>query len=581
MTERELLDVLDTPIYFIDAKHVVVWMNRAAQNAVPGIVKGMPWTDVQPRLPRTHIFRFHEVQVGGEPGVMVEGTPSVDPALLSELERLRQANEDLETILDTLFDEVFVTDGEGVVLRVNTAAEQLYGLQNSDIVGRTVFDLEREQVFYPSVAAMVLQRRRRVTALQETKNGHRLVVTGSPVFDREGRIVRIVCYTRDLTSSRSWPSVAVQGVGQGVEIPRDSGLVAENPAMKSVMDLIRRVAPTDATILLLGETGVGKNRLARFIHDLSSRRANPFVEINCANVPESLFESELFGYESGAFTGARKEGKVGKVELAHGGTLFLNEVGELPLHVQGKILDLLQERTVSRVGGVHTRKVDIRIVAATNKDLRQLVKEGRFRDDLYFRLNVVPLTIPPLRERGEDICTLAETLVHHFCDKYQLPRKAIHPDVMACFLHYAWPGNVRELENVIERLCIIVEDDILLPEHLPEELWSSGGTERGEKDGYLGTKGTPDNGGPPPKTVFGSSLPGKAAFQSHSSPDILSQGWGIRQVLEEVERELYARALQQYGSTYAIAKHLRVSQPTVVRKLRQFGLSGGRALDSQ
>ncbi len=238
--------------------------------------------------------------------------------------------------------------------------------------------------------------------------------------------------------------------------------------MHDVFELIGHVAQTNSTVLIDGETGTGKELVARAVHSSSPRRASPFVAVNCAALPESLLESELFGHEKGAFTGAVGQRK-GRFEMAHGGTIFLDEVGEIPLPMQAKLLRVLQERRFERVGGSQTIEVDVRVVAATNRDLLRLAKEGKFREDLYYRLNVVKIDLPPLRDRTEDIPLLATHFVQKFSPPGSSP-KLICPEAMEALLQHRWPGNIRELENAIERACVTSREDIIRPENLPAEI---------------------------------------------------------------------------------------------------------------
>ncbi|MBI3484338.1 MAG: sigma-54-dependent Fis family transcriptional regulator [Acidobacteria bacterium] len=249
-------------------------------------------------------------------------------------------------------------------------------------------------------------------------------------------------------------------------------LIGCSPAMTRVFDMIRRVADSPATVLLQGESGTGKELAARAIHYQSARRDEPFVPVHCSALPETLIETELFGHEKGAFTGA-VAAREGRFEMAHRGTLFLDEVGTLNLNVQTKLLRVLEERQFERVGGRKTIHVDVRLVAATNEDLETLVSSGRFRDDLFFRLNVLPIRLPPLRERADDIPLLASGFVHSYCERAKLPRKKIAPEAMQLMMSHAWKGNVRELENVIQRAILMADGDTLLPEHLPAQVRGS------------------------------------------------------------------------------------------------------------
>ncbi|MBX9581538.1 MAG: sigma-54 dependent transcriptional regulator, partial [Gemmataceae bacterium] len=251
------------------------------------------------------------------------------------------------------------------------------------------------------------------------------------------------------------------------------GVVSKSPRMHAILDLVRDVAPTASTVLIQGETGTGKEQLARAVHAASAGRAGPFVAVNCAAVPENLLESELFGHEKGSFTGADRQ-RIGKFELAHEGTLFLDEVGDVPPLMQVKLLRVLQDRRFERVGGSDPIAVDVRVIAATNRPLRRMVRRGGFREDLYYRLNVIRIDLPPLRLRPEDI----PPLVDHFCRKYArpgLPPKRVTPAALGRLAMYHWPGNIRELENAVERACVVHPGEVLEPAHLPPELARPGG----------------------------------------------------------------------------------------------------------
>ena len=246
-------------------------------------------------------------------------------------------------------------------------------------------------------------------------------------------------------------------------------IVGDSPAIRAVLEVIERVAPAVTTVLILGESGTGKELVAKRIHELSPRRDAPFIAVHCAALPESLLESELFGHEKGAFTGASSR-KLGRFELAHGGTIFLDEIGELSPAIQAKLLRLLQFKEFERVGGTQTLHADVRILAATNRDLRREVEKGHFREDLYYRLNVVPITVPPLRERREDIPLLAEFFVQRFSRRLGIPTLGVSAEALQILSRYHWPGNVRELENVIERAMVLFRPNWIEPEHLPPEL---------------------------------------------------------------------------------------------------------------
>jgi two-component system response regulator AtoC len=248
-----------------------------------------------------------------------------------------------------------------------------------------------------------------------------------------------------------------------------SQIIGKTPVIQQVFQTIQKIAPTDSTVLITGETGVGKELIAREIHLGSQRRDHPFVKVNCAAIPETLLESELFGYEKGAFTGAVTN-KPGRFEIAHKGTILLDEMGEIPLHLQAKLLGVIQDKSFDRVGGVKTIRVDIRIIAATNQDLQSAVQSGKFRSDLFYRLNVVPIHIPSLRERKDDLIPLVGYFLKKFAGKYLKKINNVSPEIMATFSNYDWPGNIRELENVLERMVLMSETDTLSLDQLPAEI---------------------------------------------------------------------------------------------------------------
>ena len=292
--------------------------------------------------------------------------------------------------------------------------------------------------------------------------------------------------------------------------------------MERIVGTIKKVSVVDSTVLVLGETGVGKSRLVRHLHELSHRKNEMLYEINCAALPTNLIESELFGYAGGSFTGAHREGKKGILELAHKGTLFLDEIGEMPLEIQAKLLQVLQEKTFRSVGGRELKKVDVRIVAATNRNLQEMVKQGTFRKDLYYRLNVIPIHIPPLRERQEDILPLVSYYLQHFNEKYGR-NVTLSPHVLHAFLEYPWEGNNREIENVMERV-VITADELVTMDDLPLSMQKS---------------------------------------------TIEQSGKSLYEMLEEVERSIILKTYKVHGSSYKVAEALKISQSAATRKIKK------------
>ncbi|MGO0059874.1 sigma-54 interaction domain-containing protein [Brevibacillus fluminis] len=323
---------------------------------------------------------------------------------------------DWEDVIDYIRDSIMITDTEGVVLYANKATEPFFLMTREELIGKSVFQMEKEKVFYPSITRQVLTTRKKQTMVQETKSGKKVLVTGLIIFDKRGRQKYVVSYTHDVTEVeqlKEYVTVMENEIkkvrSELMELrsakEKKDDLFATSPQIIGVLSTAQKVAPYDTTVLLTGESGVGKNVIAKYIHT-HSNRTGPLVEINCATIPEMLLESELFGYAPGAFTGANPKGSTGLVEQAEGGTLFLDEIGELPVSLQAKLLTLIQEKKFYRVGEKTPRHVDFRLIAATNVDLKEKVDTGRFRQDLFFRPSVIPIHIPPLRERKEDLLTM-------------------------------------------------------------------------------------------------------------------------------------------------------------------------------
>ncbi|WP_342044499.1 sigma-54 interaction domain-containing protein [Bacillus sp. OTU530] len=468
--------------------------------------------------------------------------------MTEELEILKL---ELEGIINASNDNIVVTDGQGIVLRAIRNSEEIYGEVSSTLVGRSVFELEKENIFSPSVTARVLKEKKEVQVMQKTRTGKVIMATGIPIFDKQKNIIRVISFSHNLTEiqklkedyeqlqskMRRYESEIEELRGKETKI---GDIVIKCKTMQTVWELVNRVARSDATVVLLGESGVGKTVFARALHNRGERKKEPFIEINCGAIPTSLFESELFGYEPGAFTGANHKGKIGIIELAHKGTLFLDEIGELPLDIQVKLLKVLQEKSITKIGGGRSKKVDFRLVAATNQDLEYMVKQGKFREDLFYRLNVVPIHIPSLRKRKEDIYQLIEHFLSKFNRKYQT-NKFFHSAAIDACLEYEWPGNVRELENLIERLVVTSDTNIIYHDNLPfiQKNQQNNDTE-----------------------VEWSSL---TVFEE--------RGLTLQDALEEVEKCWLLRAYRQCKTTYEMAETLGLSQATVVRRLKKYNIN--------
>ncbi|WP_051663189.1 sigma-54 interaction domain-containing protein [Alicyclobacillus macrosporangiidus] len=460
---------------------------------------------------------------------------------------------DLQTIFDSSYDVLYVSDGNGVTLSTSPSCQTVWGKTPEEIIGRSVYDLEKEGVFSPSATRIALETGQKVQVVQTTRTGRRLMVTSIPIKDSSGRIVRVVNASRDITQ--------VQELEREIQVLRgivseyrqelaklrdqhhksDGQLVYRSKQMDELIDLIHRIGPVNTTVLIQGESGVGKEVIANYIHSLGTTSENPFIKINCASIPESLLESELFGYEAGAFTGALKHGRPGLFELANGGTLFLDEIGDMPLSLQVKLLRVLQEREIRRIGGKQSIPIEVRIITATNRNLEKLVETGAFREDLFYRINVVPLYVPPLRERREDIIPL----VRHFLELYnqRFGRSVnLSSSALQAMEQYSWPGNVRELQNVIERLVVTADKDVIAISDLPLHIGSAHGSQV-----WLSRSGRKES------IVVNELLPLKDATRM-------------------VEEQLIRMAAKGSRTLADVAQKLGVDQSTISRKMNKYKL---------
>ena len=388
---------------------------------------------------------------------------------------IAEAAERLSAIIEHSFDGIFITDKNANVLRINHAYEDITGLKSEEVLGKNMADLVKEKLISQSGSLIVARTKKPVTLQQRFKSGKEALVTSSPIFDKNGTLIMIVTNVRDLTEIYNLKEI-VQEKTDAMERLRlelahiqnpesEQEVIAKDETTLAAILLANRVAPMDTTVMLLGETGVGKEVMARYIYQHSHRINNSFIKVNCGAIPESLIESELFGYESGAFTGANRAGKIGLFELANKGTLFLDEIGELPKDMQVKLLRALQEQEIMRIGGTKPLKINVRVIAATNRNLEEMVKKGEFREDLYYRLTVFPISIPPLRLRKKDILPLALSFLTKLNQKYGF--KKYFSDISIQLLNeYNWPGNIRELQNIVERAIIISSHDEIRPEDL-------------------------------------------------------------------------------------------------------------------
>ena len=439
--------------------------------------------------------------------------------------------DNVDLILDATHDDLLISDGEGRIIAVNSSFEERYGLPREETLGKTVYQLEEEGYFKPSIVSRVLKEKERISLQQENNVGRVILVTAMPVFDEDGGIRYVISFSRDITEMVELQKQVKQ---YSEELNRLRGasenetIIAESKETRDMQETLSTMAAYDANVILTGPSGAGKTMYARQIHLQSDRQKVPFIEVNCAAIPGTLLESELFGYEKGAFTGASEKGKAGFVELADKGTLFLDEVSELPLALQAKLLKVIQDKKVTRVGGIKEKKVDFRLIAATNKNLTALVREGMFREDLYYRLNVLHLDVLPLAARKDDILPLAEYFLQKFNEEYG-QNKSFGPSALKQLQQYNWPGNVRELSNVVERSAMMTRGDII------EEI-------------AFGDMGTSD---------------------AEQLLDVFEE-IDLNAHLEAIEGDLFRRAWKQYRSSTKVAKALSISQPTAHRKIKKY-----------
>lgn len=451
-----------------------------------------------------------------------------------EYEKVTELNSELDTIINSSYDGICITDGAGMILKANKAFEVLYGL-DKDWVGSYAGELEEKNLATPSGTLLVLKEKRPVTLVQQIHNGRNLLATGTPIFNQEGKLINILINSRDFEELESIKHHFERNLEDRDRVKRNLGtenIIAYSQPMAKVLETCRKMARVDSTVLLTGESGVGKEVIAGYIHSSSTRKDGPWVKVNCGTIPENLIESELFGYESGAFTGASKEGKTGFFELAHKGTVFLDEIGELPHNLQVKLLQVLQEKCLIRIGGTRLIQVDIRIIAATNRNLEEMVEKGKFRQDLFYRLNVVPIHIPPLRNRKDDINPLAHYFLELFNKKYGVDKKLTRM-VQQVFLGYDWPGNIRELVNLIERLVVTSDSTYIEKDDLP---------------GFL--------------------LDESVTYSNEGLPK-------LEEALDKLEREILEKSYRIYPNSYKMAEVLGVNQSTIIRKLKKHGISKG------
>lgn len=451
---------------------------------------------------------------------------------------------ELITIANLVSDGILVTKADSTIMLINQKHALTDMFTVEEIVGQSLINFV-EGGFYTFLSpvdvyrmAEILEEKKTLNFEAIVKSGRRLLVSANPILNEDGKVYRVVYTSRDITAlermRRELEKEANLRMFYEQHLKHEAGedFIFRSKEMKDVFDIVMKVCKVDSNIFLDGESGVGKGVVARKIHELGPRKDQPFVQLNCAAIPENLFEAELFGYDEGAFTGAKKQGKPGLLELAGEGTIFLDEIADLPGSLQAKLLQVLQEGEFRRVGGVTPIRLKARVITATNQDLEELIRQNRFREDLYYRLCVVPIHIPPLKHRPGDTLLLADYFLQKFNSQYGL-RKKLDEDVRKWMCHYQWPGNVRELQNIIERLAIVSETEIITLRDIPDS--------------------------------YRSKVMGFADNEAFKTPS-------LKEVNEAAERRLLESVIRSNKSSRQAARELGISQATLLRKAHKYGI---------
>ncbi|MCK1986026.1 MULTISPECIES: sigma-54 interaction domain-containing protein [unclassified Peribacillus] len=470
--------------------------------------------------------------------------------LKKEKESLQALRKELNEVINSSFDGIVICDKDGIIIHQNPSYEQITGLSAKNCIGRSLKELEDEGIIDVSASLKALRDNKEVTIIQKISTGATVLVSAAPIRNNKGEIEKVVNNVRDLTHLNALESEIQQLEQQNQQIHEELELlkeqndpklsiIAQSDIMKDVLDRALRVAHIDSGVLIQGASGVGKEKVVELIHRHSFRKDYPLIKINCGAIPEALLESELFGYESGSFTGANQKGKAGLFEAANHGTIFLDEIGEMPLLLQVKLLRVLQEHEITRVGGTKPIPVDIRIIAATHRDLSKMITNGQFREDLYYRLNVIPIKIPSLKERKADIIPLIYHFLNTINHKYGINRKFSN-DTLNAFINYDWPGNVRELQNLIERIALMSLNPEINIDDLQKELQFN--------DGFQFNVNT------------------SSSDSSSDSQDLDS----LKNRVESYETEIIRNAIDRFPSIRKAATALKVDQSTLVRKMQKY-----------
>lgn len=453
-----------------------------------------------------------------------------------------RSKKEIQAIIDCIHDGIYITDGEGTTLMYNKAERQYVSHWKDELIGKNVREFVEDGRWDKSVCLEVIKSNKSVSFIQQV-DGVSYLTTGIPYYEN-GRITRIIANDRNISELEQLQNrinaaerklkkyQARSEYERNLRSDASGEIIFRSEVMGELISSLYKIAEKDVTVLIRGESGCGKEMIADFIVKNSKRKDAAFIKVNCGAIPDNLIESELFGYESGAFTGANPKGKIGLFEAAEGGTLLLDEIGELPINTQTKLLRVLQENELTRIGGNKSIPINVRIIAATNADLKQKIIDGQFRADLYYRLNIVPVEVPPLRERKEDI----EVLVKHFFEIHNKKHRtniSLDEDAVEAFVNYEWPGNVRELRNLIERLIVTEEKD-----HIDKA------------------------------TAI------KRIYNDDILAEISTNGLSLKEQMEMFEKKLLESALEKTGNGIGVAKILGINKSTVSKKFKKYDIKG-------
>lgn len=496
----------------------------------------------------TRNVNHHFLDIVKEGYVIILQNQSFFSSIIQKLNKIHFQQEQYSEILDNYSDGIFITKADGTALFSNSQYEAITNIDLKTILGNSVYKMESQGLFRPLVTPTVLETKKDYTIFQQFQSGKHAVITGSPIYDILGDTILILICVTPLTNPQlikmseeffEHAAKAKKELNQDTQID----VIAESKEMRQVVQDILKVAHYDVPVLLLGESGTGKEVFSSIIHSSSKRRYSPFIKVNCSAIAPTLLDAELFGYEAGAFTGASPKGKAGLFETSNNGTLLLDEIGDMPLDIQAKILRVVQNGEIYRVGGWTPIKVNTRIIAATNKDLKTMVLAGNFRNDLYYRLNVISLNLPALRNRKEDIAPLLQHYCYIFNKKYST-NKVFSQELIDVLSEYSWPGNVRELRNLVERMFILCMEDTLKSDYFYKTYLES---EHRVSDFDNFEDGIAVNGIPP-----------------------------LNKSVKALEKIIVSRALTKTGSTRKAAQLLDISQTSMMRKIKEYKIPNTR-----